>query len=53
MIPPSALQACQSPNPDQVKTVTDLANYSIEQQRVIVECEAKRQALISVITKAN
>ncbi|WP_443750852.1 Rz1-like lysis system protein LysC [Asticcacaulis solisilvae] len=49
-IPPIALQACKSDDPAGVKTVQDLANFSIEQERVLKECEAKRQALVDAIT---
>jgi len=36
-----------------VQNVTDLANYSIEQERVIQECEAKRSGLVTAITEAG
>ncbi|WP_443750383.1 Rz1-like lysis system protein LysC [Asticcacaulis solisilvae] len=52
-IPPIALQACKTDDPAGVKTVQDLANFSIEQQRVIKECEAKRQALVNLIIGAR
>ncbi|MEM9964599.1 MAG: hypothetical protein AAGC58_04550 [Asticcacaulis sp.] len=51
--PPSALEACVSPDPATVVTVTDLAAHSVAQEAVIQSCEAKRRALVEVIGGGN
>lgn len=46
--PATALEACVSPDPAQVKSVSDLALHSLAQEAVIANCEAKRRALINL-----
>lgn len=51
MIPPMARQACRSPDPATVRTVADLADFSIAQEVALTCCDAKRKALIEAIDK--
>jgi hypothetical protein len=51
LIPPMARQACRSPDLATVRTVADLADFSIAQEAALTTCEAKRRALIEAIEK--
>lgn len=51
IIPPTAAEPCQSPAPQGVVTVKDLALFSLKQEEALLACEAKRKALIEVIAE--
>ena len=42
-----------SGNPDDVKTLQDLAAFSIEQEAALKACEAKRAAIVEVVKGAG
>lgn len=44
-----ALEPCASGDISAVQTVPELAAFSIDQEAALLACEAKRQALVSVI----
>ncbi|WP_181404583.1 hypothetical protein [Asticcacaulis tiandongensis] len=42
-------EPCQSPDPQGVATIKDLALFSLKQEEALLACEAKRKALIEAI----
>ena len=48
-IPASLREACERPNPEGVKTIGDLAAFSLRQDAAISVCEAKRRAVVEIV----
>ena len=48
-LPQSLKEPCLGPDVSKVATIQDLAKASIDQEAVIVVCEAKRKALVELI----
>lgn len=48
-IPEAFLEPCKSEPVETVKSVNDLAFFSVRQEAEIQSCEAKRQGLVNIV----
>lgn len=53
-VPASLKASCERPDgKEDVKTVADLASYSIRQDAALKTCDAKRQGLVTILEAVN
>lgn len=52
-IPESLRSKCEKPTPESVQTIGDLAAFSLRQNAMIEVCDARREAVVSIVDGYN
>lgn len=52
-LPDSLKARCDSPDPSSVRTVGDLAGYSVQQKAALEVCNARKHAIVSIVEAFN